>query len=162
MSRLSSLSFKLSALLILLVAGPLSAQTDLYERYASRTDIKVASVTNFTLDEGVTADVTLLEAVEDAGWEWMCREFGLAPLTSEQQQQIEQGWDVVLFTQRYRQDPTKPVPVSGESVSEASTCYLGVSYMSRTIYIFCCGGSRQSSVVVDYLIEKMRHTATHR
>ena len=31
------------------------AQTDLYKRYASRTDIRVASVTNFTLDTGIMA-----------------------------------------------------------------------------------------------------------
>ena len=42
--------WKILALAILqLAALTATAQTDLYNRYASRTDIRVASVTNFTL-----------------------------------------------------------------------------------------------------------------
>jgi hypothetical protein len=134
------------------------AQTDLYKRYASRTDIRVASVTNFTLDTGITADVTLLEAVDDQGWEWLCKEFNLAPLSQQQQQQMDEGWDVALFTQRNRQDPTKPAPVVNEQIDHNCSCYVGVSYLSRTLYIFCCNTDRQSDVVVNYLIEKMRRS----
>ena len=111
------------------------AQTDLYKRYASRTDIRVASVTNFTLDTGITADVTLLEAVDDQGWEWLCKEFNLA-----------------------RQDPTKPAPVVNEQIDHTQSCYVGVSYLTRTLYVFCCSTDRQSDVVVNYLIEKMQRS----
>lgn len=135
------------------------AQTDLYKRYASRTDIRVASVTNFTLDTGITADVTLLEAVDDTGWEWLCTEFDLAHPSAEQQQQMDSGWDVVMFTQRDRNNPALAAPVVNEKIDHANSCYLGVSYLSRTLYIFCCSTDRQSDVVVNYLIEKMRHTA---
>lgn len=135
------------------------AQTDLYKRYASRTDIRVASVTNFTLDTGITADVTLLEAVDDSGWEWLCTEFDLAHPSAEQQQQMDSGWDVVMFTQRDRNNPALAAPVVNEKIDHANSCYLGVSYLSRTLYIFCCSTDRQSDVVVNYLIEKMRHTA---
>ena len=134
------------------------AQTDLYKRYASRTDIRVASVTNFTLDTGITADVTLLEAVDDQGWEWLCKEFNLAPLSQQQQQQMEEGWDVALFTQRNRQDPTKPAPVVNEQIDHSQSCYVGVSYLTRTLYVFCCSTDRQSDVVVNYLIEKMQRS----
>lgn len=135
------------------------AQTDLYKRYASRTDIRVASVTNFTLDTGITADVTLLEAVDDTGWEWLCTEFDLAQPSAEQKQQMDSGWDVVMFTQRDRNNPSLAAPVVNEKIDHANSCYLGVSYLSRTLYIFCCSTDRQSDVVVNYLIEKMRHTA---
>ena len=134
------------------------AQTDLYKRYASRTDIRVASVTNFTLDTGITADVTLLEAVDDQGWAWLCKEFNLAPLSQQQQQQMDEGWDVALFTQRNRQDPTKPAPVVNEQIDHSQSCYVGVSYLTRTLYVFCCSTDRQSDVVVNYLIEKMQRS----
>lgn len=134
------------------------AQTDLYKRYASRTDIRVASVTNFTLDTGITADVTLLEAVDDQEWEWLCKEFNLAPLSQQQQQQMDEGWDVALFTQRNRQDPTKPAPVVNEQIDHSQSCYVGVSYLTRTLYVFCCSTDRQSDVVVNYLIEKMQRS----
>ena len=73
-------------LILLVCATSVMAQTDLYNRYSSRTDIRVASVTNFTLDTGITADVTLLEAVDDQSWQWLCSTFGLATPTKEQEQ----------------------------------------------------------------------------
>lgn len=138
-----------------------SAQTDLYNRYASRTDIRVASVTNFALDTGITADVTLLEAIDDQGWQWLCDEFGLIALNAEQQKQLSQGWEVSMFTQRDRKDPTQPAPVVDEKIDIANSCYMGVSYLSRTLYIFCCNTEQQSDVVIDYLIRKMRKSAKH-
>lgn len=140
----------------LLDATNVAAQADLYQRYANRTDIRVASVTNFMLDSTVTADVTLLEAIDEAGWAWMCKEFSLAQPSKEQQEQMAEGWDVVMFAQRSRQNPALPAEVKDERIDHSNSCYVGVSYLSRTIYIFCCNTDRQSDVVVNYLIEKMR------
>lgn len=133
------------------------AQTDLYKRYADRTDIRVASVSNFALDSGITADVTLLEAIDDEGWQWLCREFSLVELSNQQMDQIRQGWDVTMFAHRSPADPTKPADNTQDS-DQQGTCYLGVSYLSRTIYFFCCTTDKQSDVVVKYLIEKMHHS----
>lgn len=147
-------------LIVLLTIGAYMsmAQTDLYKRYASREDVWVKSVSNFVLDSNVTADVTLLEAVDDQGWNWLCKEFSLVELTPQQMEQIRQGWDVTMFAHRDPQDPTKLyVPSSGQSDAQTS-CYLGVSYLSRAIYIFCCATSEQSDIVVKYLIEKMHHS----
>lgn len=133
------------------------AQTDLYKRYADRADIRVASVSNFELDSGITADVTLLEAIDDEGWQWLCREFSLVELSKQQMEQIRQGWDVTMFAHRSPADPTKPADNTQDS-DQQGTCYLGVSYLSRTIYFFCCATDKQSDVVVKYLIEKMHHS----
>ena len=57
-----------------------------------------------------------------------------------------------------RRDPTKPAPVVNEQIDQNCSCYVGVSYLSRTLYIFCCNTDRQSDVVVNYLIEKMRRS----
>ena len=141
--------------LLLSCATSVMAQTDLYNRYSRRTDVRVASVTNFTLDTGITADVTLLEVIDDQSWQWLCSTFGLATPTKEQEQQIADGWDVTMFTQRSRQDPTKPAPVVDEHIDQGNSCYLGVSYLSRTIYIFCCSTEKQSDVVIAYLLRKM-------
>lgn len=142
---------------VLFWVSTVGAQTDLYNKYASRTDIKVASVTGFVLDTaGTTADVTLLEAVDDAGWDWLCKEFNLIALNDEQRRQLAQGWEVSMFAQRDRKDPSKPAPVMDERIDVANSCYVGVSYLSRTLYIFCCTTEHQSDVVIDYLIKKMR------
>lgn len=141
--------------MLIVCATSLMAQTDLYNRFSGRTDVRVASVTNFTLDTGITADVTLLEAIDDQSWQWLCSTFGLATPTKEQEQQMEAGWDVTMFTQRSRQDPTKPAPVINEHIDQGNSCYLGVSYLTRTVYIFCCSTEKQSDVVIAYLIRKM-------
>lgn len=146
---------KILFFLLLGCATSVVAQTDLYNRYSGRTDVRVASVTNFTLDTGITADVTLLEAIDDQSWQWLCSTFGLATPTKEQEQQMEAGWDVTMFTQRSRQDPTKPAPIVDEHIDQNNSCYLGVSYLSRTVYIFCCSTEKQSDVVIAYLIRKM-------
>lgn len=147
---------------VLFWASVVGAQSDLYNRYASRTDVKVASVTGFVLDStGTTADVTLLEAVDDEGWEWLCKEFGLIALNEEQRSQLAQGWEVSMFAQRDRKDPSKPAPVVEERIDVANSCYVGVSYLSRSIYIFCCTTEHQSDVVIDYLIKKMRKPMKH-
>ena len=144
---------------VLFWVSAVGAQSDLYNRYASRTDIRVASVTGFVLDSaGTTADVTLLEAVDDTGWEWLCKEFGLIALNADQQRQLAQGWEVSMFAQRDRKDPSKPAPVVNERIDVANSCYVGVSYLSRTLYIFCCTTDHESDVVIDYLIKKMSRT----
>ena len=71
---------------------------------------------------------------------------------------MDEGWDVALFTQRNRQDPTKPAPVVNEQIDHSQSCYVGVSYLTRTLYVFCCSTDRQSDVVVNYLIEKMQRS----
>lgn len=151
---------KISIILLFLSLTAVSlAQTDVYNRYSSRTDIRVASVTNFELDSGITADVTLLEAIDDEGWQWLCHEFSLVELTSNQLEQIRNGWDVTMFAHRDPQDPTKPFIPSLDRPNTHTSCYLGVSYLSRAIYIFCCATSQQSDIVVKYLIEKMHHSS---
>lgn len=134
------------------------AQTDIYNRYSSRTDIRVASVTNFTLDTGITADVTLLEAVDESGWQFLCHEFSLVELSPQQMEQIRQGWDVTMFAHRDPQDPTRLYDPTLDQPDTQPSCYVGVSYLSRAIYIFCCATTKQSDIVVKYLIEKMVHS----
>lgn len=146
---------KFLCLVFLACASSVVAQEDLFKRYSTRDDIRVASVTNFTLDTGITADVTLLEATDDQSWQWLCSTFELATPTKEQEQQMEAGWDVAMFTQRSRQDPTQPAPIVDEHIDYGNSCYLGVSYLSRTIYIFCCSTEKQSDVIISYLIRKM-------
>ena len=144
-------------LMLTIVYAGAVAQTDLYKRYSSRTDIRVASVTNFVLDStGVTTDVTLLEALDDEGWEWLSKEFGLIALSREQSEELNNGWEVTMFAQRDRHNPALPAPVVGESIDVANSCYVGVSYLSRTLFIFTCNTAEQSDVVIDYLIKKMR------
>lgn len=161
-SKVYGLRFKGSCMaLLFLLACPLfqqvQAQTDLYQRYASQPDVKVASVSNFALDSNSRVDVTVIAAEDDAGWEWMKREFLIGDLAPEQQANLREGSDVVLFARRNRSNPRENAPIEGEQIDVAASCYMGISYLSRAVYVFCADTEEQYDAVVALLIKKIMH-----
>lgn len=148
--------------LLLLLAYTAAAQNNIYERYASRTDIRVASVNKFAIDSATTIGVTRLEAEDFKAWASLCKDFGF-PAPSESGNNVVQdkaapqlnSWDGVMFAQRSSLDPTQPIPVVNERIDPVSTCYIGVSYLNRTIYIFYCQNAQQANAVLSHLINKM-------
>ena len=57
--------------LLMVTAGTAAAQSDLYRRYAQRTDVRVAFIEAMRVDSVTTVDVTVVTAVDSAGWQWM-------------------------------------------------------------------------------------------
>ena len=145
--------------LVLAAAQNVAAQTDLYQRYASQPNIKVASVNNFALDSSVKVDVTVIAAEDDAGWEWMKREFYIGDLSPEQQEGLYEGSDVVLFARRNRSNPRENAPIVGENINIAASCYMGISYLSRAVYVFCADTEEEYDAVVARLVKKIMHSS---
>ena len=133
------------------------AQTDLYLRYASQSNVKVASVSNFALDSTSHVDVTVISAEDEAGWEWMKHEFHIGELAPEQQLSLREGSDVVLFARRNRSNPRDNAPIHGEQIDVAESCYMGISYLSRAIYVFCANTEEEYDAVVALLVKKIMH-----
>ena len=144
----------LPLLLISLVAH---CQTELYERYASQSGVKVASVNGFAIDSTARVDVTVLEAQDDEGWEWMKKEFFIGELSPEQRTSLSEGYDAVLFARRSRANPRDNAPVRNEEIDVAGSCYLGISYLNRAVYIFCADSEEQYDAVVSLLVKKIMH-----
>ena len=147
----------LLSLLLLAAATGASAQTDLYRRYASQPGVKVASVSNFAIDSTSRADVTIIEAETDQGWEWMMQEFLISPLPPERASDLRVGDDVVTFARRSRANPRDAAPVVDEQIDVAASCYMGISYLSRAVYVFCADTEEQYDAVVALLIKKIMH-----
>lgn len=143
--------------LVLAATYNVAAQTELYQRYASQPNIKVASVSNFALDSTSHVDVTVIAAEDDAGWEWMKREFYIGDLAPEQQANLREGSDVVLFARRNRSNPREKAPVVGENINIAASCYMGISYLSRAVYVFCADSEEEYDAVVTRLVKKIMH-----
>ena len=150
-------NFCIMLVLVLAAAQNVAAQTDLYQRYASQPNIKVASVNNFALDSSVKVDVTVIAAEDDAGWEWMKREFYIGDLSPEQQEGLYEGSDVVLFARRNRSNPRENAPIVGENINIAASCYMGISYLSRAVYVFCADTEEEYDAVVTRLVKKIMH-----
>ena len=145
--------------LVLAATYNVAAQTELYQRYASQPNIKVASVSNFALDSTSHVDVTVIAAEDDAGWEWMKREFYIGDLAPEQQANLREGSDVVLFARRNRSNPRENAPVVGENINIAASCYMGISYLSRAVYVFCADTEEEYDAVVTRLVKKIMHNS---
>ncbi len=148
---------RIAILLLMLVSLAASAQTELYQRYASQPGVKVASVSNFALDSNAKVDVTVIAAEDDEGWEWMKREFYIGELAPEQQANLREGSDVVLFARRNRSNPRENAPIVDENINIAASCYMGISYLSRAVYVFCADTEEQYDAVVALLIKKIMH-----
>ncbi len=148
-------------LLTLFMACALAAvgQSDLYERYAPQPGVKVASVSNFPLDSVSHVDVVLVEAACEEGWQWMKREFLIVDLLPEQQSDVDKGNDVVFFARRSRSNPGQGVPVVENEVDVASSCYVGISYLDRAVYIFCADSDEQSEAIAALLVRKIMHAS---
>lgn len=148
---------RIAILLLMLVSLAASAQTDLYQRYASQPGVKVASVSNFALDSNAKVDVTVIAAEDDEGWEWMKREFYIGELAPEQQANLREGSDVVLFARRSRSNPRENAPIVDENINIAASCYMGISYLSRAVYVFCADTEEQYDAIVAMLVKKIMH-----
>ena len=115
---------------IMLIASlAAQAQTDLYSRYAQQAGVKVASVSGFAIDSVSRVDVTVIEAVDDEGWGWMKSEFFIGDLAPEQ------------------------------DIDVAASCYMGVSYLQRAVYIFCADSEAQSDAIATLLVKKIMHSS---
>lgn len=154
-----SLKFKGFILLPLLLLASLAAtaQTELYKRYASQPGVKVASVSNFAVDSTSHIDVTVISAEDDAGWEWMKREFYIGDLSPEQEAGLGEGSDVVLFARRSRSNPRENAPIVNENIDMAASCYMGISYLSRAVYVFCAETEEEYDGIVALLVKKIMH-----
>ena len=146
-------------LMLLLASFAVSAQTDLYQRYAAHPNVKVASVSNFALDSNAKVDVTVIAAEDDAGWDWMKREFHIGDLAPEQQASLREGSDVVLFARRSRSNPSDNAPILGEQINISASCYMGISYLSRAVYVFCADTEEEYDAVVARLVKKIMHNS---
>ena len=150
---------RIALFIMLLVSLAAQAQTELYNRYARQTGVKVASVSGFAIDSVSQVDVTVIEAVDDEGWAWMKGEFYIGDLAAEQEQGLRDGSDVVLFARRSRANPKENAPVVGEDIDVAASCYMGVSYLQRTVYIFCADSEAQSDAIATLLVKKIMHSS---
>lgn len=144
---------------LLLATLAAQGQTELYKRYASQPGVKVASVNGFAIDSTARVDVTVLEAQDDEGWEWMKKEFYIGDLSPEQQAGLNEGFDAVLFARRSRANPRENAPIRNEEIDIAGSCYIGISYLNQAVYIFCADSEEQYDAVVSLLVKKIMHNS---
>ncbi len=110
-----------------------SELSEVYNRYKDRSDLRVAFVKEYRIDDSTTVDVTTLTAKDSAGWEALLREMNVNELTIvKQRKTVEEGNAIVSEYYCAKNHPEKRV-----SLKECMNFDLVIySYFEKTIYVF--------------------------
>lgn len=115
------------------------SQGELYKRYASRTDLTVAQVSGFKLNENVRVDVVLVVADNDAAWKQLKKELGV-----KNDNGVE-SWLGVMA------QPSQRTRWTGQTVLR-----VVVSHSRRTVGFYRLDNEKQYDALLDYQLEKMK------
>ena len=115
------------------------SQGDLYKHYASRTDIAVAQVSGFKLNDSVRVDVVLLVADNSAAWKRLTQELGVS---------VADGVESWLGDMK---QPSRRVRWTGKTVMR-----VVVSHSRRTVGFYRIDNEKQYDALLDYQLEKMK------
>ena len=130
---MSNLFHRFSLLLLSCLALAAQAQTDLYHRYASHSDLSVACVLDYRIDAAHTIDVAMIQAKDSASWRWVASEFNIAVLDTSLARSLDQGGNVLQTRLSAQSAPQRPL---AQPLADSSLCFLGISHRDRTVWVF--------------------------
>lgn len=140
----------ITILLLLFVLSPAAMQADarsqqphksprdLYQRYASRTDLTVAQIDGFKLNDSVKVDVIILVADNDKSWQNLRKEFDI---------RNDQG--VATWTGS-AEAPEKRVKWNG-----SACCKVIASPSRKTVCLYLLQNKEQYESLMDYQMNLM-------
>lgn len=124
--------------------------SELYRRYADSPDIRATYVKNYRVNDTLTLNATLLEALTDTGWFEMCDCFNQSaiPISSTGKAAIENGFDVLsLIPGSYPKDSVM-----------SPTDFAVFSYRDRYICAFHDCDSIEQEKIMDALYREIFHS----
>lgn len=136
---------------IALAPNALKAQTQLYLQYALDKTLSVACIIDYRLEQDMTLDVTMLQAKDDASWNRLVADFNVEALPQDLSQSLADGNEVVLTHYGMKEHPQMPAVTKGDSVDVDNSCFMGIEYKEKTIWVFHYSNSEQ----LDYLQNKL-------
>ncbi len=137
--------------LILATGCSLQAQTHIYSRYASHTDLGVAYVPNFKLDSINTVNVTVIMAQDSVAWEWLKAEFRIPELSEDELHQLSLRNTVVSLQFRDKNDPTQKA-----NTSASDRCMLSIDHTQHILFIYQYDTMEQFYSVISYSSKKLK------
>lgn len=120
---------------------PIAECSDVYRRYAGRDDVAAGYIRDYRVNDTVSVDVTVLEAVTDSGWAAMCSDFHIIPMTQEMLDLV--GPNTVEVRYAPKDDYAQPM----DTADMINNDVLAVHWMDSTIYIFSIEHERQFKAV---------------
>ena len=129
---------KILTILLLLLPLVVSAQSHLYERYASRQELSVAQVSGFRLTDSVRINVVLVVADDEAAWQKLMKEYKVVSTNGSTSWLGEAD------------HPAKRTQWTGKPV-----CKVIVSHDRRTIAFYQLENIEQYEALLDYQLNAL-------
>ncbi len=129
---------KILTILLLLLPLVVSAQSRLYERYASRQELSVAQVSGFRLTDSVRINVVLVVADDEAAWQKLMKEYKVVSTNGSTSWLGEAD------------HPAKRTQWTGKPV-----CKVIVSHDRRTIAFYQLENMEQYEALLDYQLNAL-------
>ena len=135
--------------ILLLLPLAVTAQSRLYEHYASRQELTVAQVSGFRLTDSIRIDIVMVVAENEPAWQQLMKEYNV--LTTE-------GTTSWLGEADH---PAKRTQWSGRPV-----CKVIVSHDRRTMAFYQLNTAEQYEALLDYQLNALdshkNHTSNHK
>ena len=136
--------------MLLLVTGVTYGQSKIYQKYATHSNLEVAYIDGFQLDEDVAINVTIIIAKNNFAWRWLLRDMSITPADLSVKDKIEEGVSVNKMI--IRKEDRIQSPAKG-NISE--NCFISVSYSDRTVVIYHLDSEEQYHSIVQYLLNQI-------
>lgn len=133
---------------------------NIYDQFAHRTDLTVAFIENFGLDNQTGINVTMITANNSKTWKKLKKEFTIDSLSLQQLNSIKAGREVLQLLVRDNINPRVPAPaLENGYVDWTKSCYCIIAHLSKTIWIFHTHTANQIELVSKRFIYHTSHTA---
>lgn len=140
--------------------------SEVYKHYSKVEGIRAMFVKDFRVNDTLTVDVTLLEATDSAGWEYMLQQFDIPPDV----RRVYLQYNMNLFDwQSPRGHPEIRAVINGEgqdaplSEEDIESCLL--SFRDRKICVFHTKNAKEIAALHEYncnnMINKTNIILTH-
>ena len=123
--------------------------SELYQRYYTSSDIRASFIKDKIINDTVTADVTVLEALSDTGWTILQRDFNLPIIPKEVEALFNSDSNKVSIKYINKEGPTHPI----DSINRLNNNIMLVSRPKRTICYFSIDNIKQLYAIIYYGID---------
>lgn len=128
---------------------PSNDVSDLYTRYADTPGVDASFIKDFRINDTVSVDVTLLEAVDSNGWNILVRDFAIAPLDSVSQRKVDNGRDLISTRRLNKNNYSNPINSRMED-----DVIRSVAHLSKTVSVFHTKNEKERRAVNFYNYDK--------
>ena len=128
---------------------PLGQCSEVYKTYANNPSIKASFIKDFRINDSVTVDVTLLEAVDSNGWNTLVTDMNLGIQDSSTRSDIANGMDLITVKQVKKGVYSKPIATSSGNVDIVAT-----SHLRKEVSIFHPKDRKEKHAIWFYNLEK--------